>query len=144
MLIRFLILALLFCATSARSQTVLTLQVHWADGLKASGKVTLTGNGLLCNGATCSATDANDGIYHLTVPLAANGAYLVTWTSSYYGAAKATYSFPFFIGCIPFTTVCLDPKTMPSAEADLIFARPTDAGGFRLRDARALAHFEFP
>jgi hypothetical protein len=40
--------------------------------------------------------------------------------------------------------LCLEPKTLHDGEIDLIFARPTDAGGFRLRDAKVMPHLVFP
>jgi hypothetical protein len=100
--------------------TTLTLTVHWADSAKASGTVTLTGNG-----STQTATDANNGIYTMPAPLVNNVAYTVLWQSS--NDPNAAYSFPFIVCC------GVDVTSLPSAELDLIFSRSTDAGGFRWR-----------
>jgi hypothetical protein len=121
-----------FLAAQAIPQTTtpstnLTLQVHWMDGIKASGTVTLTGNGL-----SRTVSDNNDGVYKIAAPLATNGAYIVSWKSNYY--TQASLSFPFSL-CVASSSLCLQPSTRPAAELDLVLARPTDAGGFRMRQA---------
>jgi hypothetical protein len=122
-------LAMFCCALSLSGQgvvtplTTLTLQVHWADGAKASGTVTLTGNGI-----TVPVTDNNNGIYTAPVALVGNVAYNVKWQSA--NDPNAVYLFPFFV------PGSISVSALPAEELDLVFWRSTDPGGFRRKSWR--------
>lgn len=112
--------------------TTLTVQTHWQDGSKASGSLTVTGNG-----TTQTVTDASNGVFTISVSLVSGVNYHIVWQSSnpdpaYVALAPTTLD---FIPCCGF-----DSSKLRDAELDVIFARPTDPGGFAQVDQKIFFH----